>query len=320
MGRIRRALLGALFAGLLPFAGASAQQPPIRLVVGFPPGGGIDLLTRVMATELQSRLNRNVVVENRTGAGGNLAAEAVARAPADGSVLGSIPAGPLVINRHIYRTMPFDPLADFTPISRFAAIPVVILAANDFPPRTIAEFAEWLRAGRPASCGTPGAGTTQHLADVLLLRALGGLDCTIVHYRGTGPALPDLLNGRIQVYTDTVVTGLPPVRDGRARALAIASRNRSALAPEIPTVAETVPGFEADTWLALMGPRGLPETLASQLEATMIAIARDPAVAARLRELGADAVGSTRAELAAAIREGDAKWGVAARAANVTAD
>ena len=325
--RLRRHLPGvlaiALALALAPPAPALAQaarETPIRLIVGFPPGGGIDLLTRVLGQELQARLGRAVAVENRTGAGGNIAAEAVARAPADGSVLGSIPAGPLVINRHIYRSMPFDPLADFTPISRFAAIPVVILAANDFPPRSIEEFAAWLRAGRPAACGTPGAGTTQHLTDMLLLRALGGLDCTIVHYRGTGPALPDLLTGKIQLYTDTVVTGLPPVRDGRARALAIASRQRSALAPEIPTVAETVPGFEADTWLALMAPRGLPEAIAAPLEQAAIAIARDPAVGTRLRELGAEPVGSTRAELAAAIREQDAKWGPVARAAGVTAD
>jgi tripartite-type tricarboxylate transporter receptor subunit TctC len=309
----------ALCALALP-AVAQPQGTPIRLVVGFPPGGGIDLLTRVLGTELQARLNRPVVVENRAGAGGNLAAEIVARAPADGSVLGSIPAGPLVINRHIYRTMQFDPLADFTPISRFAAIPVVILAANDFPPRNIAELAEWLRAGRPAACGTPGAGTTQHLADMLLLRALGNLDCTIVHYRGTGPALPDLLNGRIQVYTDTVVTGLPPTRDGRARALAIASRTRSSLAPDVPTVAETIPGFEAETWLALMGPKGMAEELAARLEAAAIAIARDPAVVAKLRELASEAVGSTRAELAQTIRDQDAMWGPVARAANVTAD
>lgn len=308
----------ALLVGTLP--AAAQTQAPIRLVVGFPPGGGIDLLTRVLGTELQARLNRPVVVENRAGAGGNLAAEIVARAPADGSVLGSIPAGPLVINRHIYRTMQFDPLADFTPISRFAAIPVVILAANDFPPRNIAELAEWLRAGRPAACGTPGAGTTQHLTDMLLLRALGNLDCTIVHYRGTGPALPDLLNGRIQVYTDTVVTGLPPTRDGRARALAIASRTRSSLAPDVPTVAETIPGFEAETWLALMGPKGMAEDLAARLEAAAIAIARDPAVVAKLRELASEAVGSTRAELAQTIRDQDAMWGPVARAANVTAD
>ncbi len=312
-----------LVAALLlpgPTQAQPAREAPVRLVVGFPPGGGIDLLTRVLAQEMQQRLGRPFLVENRAGAGGNLAADLVAKAPPDGSVLGSVPAGPLVINRHIYRSMPFDPLADFTPISRFAAIPVVILAANDFQPRSVAEFAEWLRAGRPAACGTPGAGTTQHLTNMLLLRALGGLDCTIVHYRGTGPALPDLLTGKIQLYTDTVVTGLPPVREGRARALAIASRQRSSLAPEVPTVAETLPGFEAETWLSLVGPRGMPEALAARLEEAAIAVARDPAVIARLQELGAEAVGSTRAALAATIREQDAMWGPVARAAGVTAD
>ena len=318
---MRKALLGLaallVLAAVVP-APASAQEPPIRLIVGFPPGGGIDLLTRVLATALQARLGRTIVVENRPGAGGNLAAEAVARAAPDGSTLGSIPAGPLVINRHIYRTMPFDPLADFTPISRFAEIPVVILAAPAFPPRDLRAMAEAMRT-QPVACGTPGAGTTQHLTDMLLFRALG-VECTIIHYRGTGPALPDLFTNKIQLYTDTVVTGLPPVRDGRARAIAIGSRQRSALAPDIPTIAETVPGFVAGTWLALLGPRGLPSATTARLEAAAIDAARDAGVIARLRELAAEPVGSTGAELAATIRDEDAKWGPAARAAGVTAD
>jgi tripartite-type tricarboxylate transporter receptor subunit TctC len=311
------AILAAFLAGA-PAAAWAQGAPPIRLVVGFPPGGGIDLLTRVMAEGLAARLGRVVVVDNRTGAGGNLAAEAVAKAAPDGSLLGAVPAGPLVINRHIYRSMPFDPIRDLTPISRFAAIPVVVLAAPAFPARDIAGLRAALAAG-PVACGTPGAGTTQHLTLALLMRAMG-TECTVVHYRGTGPALPDLLNGTIQVYVDTVVTGLPPTRDGRARALALASAARSPLAPEIPVIAETVPGVAADTWLALMGPRGLPDAMAATLEAAAVAVARDPAVAARLRELGAEAVGSTRAELAATIAAQDAMWGTVAREARVTAD
>ncbi|WP_140885905.1 Bug family tripartite tricarboxylate transporter substrate binding protein [Muricoccus nepalensis] len=321
------AILGATALALLAAAplraqslagGPSGSQPPIRLIVGFPPGGGIDLLTRVMGEGLSARLGRTVVVENRAGAGGNIAADAVAKAAPDGSVLGAVPAGPLVINRHIYRTMPFDPLADFTPISRFAAIPVVFLAAPRAGITDIASLRAALEKG-PLPCGTPGAGTTQHLAVVLLMREIGR-DCTLVHYRGTGPALPDLLTGTIALYTDTVVTGLPPARDGRARAVAIASPARSALAPEVPVVAESVPGFVAETWLALVGPRGLSEAQAARLEAAMVAIARDPAVAARLRDLAAEPVGSTRAELAETIRAQDAVWGPVARAANVTAD
>lgn len=316
---LRRAV--AVLAVLLLFGPAHAQTqgaPPIRLIVGFPPGGGIDLLTRVMAEGLAARLSRTILVDNRTGAGGNLAADAVAKAAPDGNVLGAVPAGPLVINRHIYRSMPFDPLRDLTPISRFAAIPVVVLGAPGFPARDIAGLRAALRAG-PVPCGTPGAGTTQHLTIALLMRAMGA-ECTVVHYRGTGPALPDLLTGTIQIYVDTVVTGLPPTRDGRARALALASAQRSPLAPEIPVISETVPGVVAETWLALMGPRGLPDALAASLEAAAIAVARDPAVIARLRELGAEAVGSSRVELAAAITAQDAMWGEVAREARVTAD
>jgi tripartite-type tricarboxylate transporter receptor subunit TctC len=312
-----RIALAAL--ALLAAPQANAQtQPPIRLIVGFPPGGGIDLLSRVMGEGLAARLGRTVVVENRTGAGGNIATDAVAKAAPDGNTLGAVPAGPLVINRHIYRSMPFDPLADFTPISRFAAIPVVFLASPRSGITDIASLRAALERG-PLPCGTPGAGTTQHLAVSLLMRELGR-ECTIVHYRGTGPALPDLLTGTIALYTDTVVTGLPPTRDGRARAVAIASPARSALAPEVPVVAESVPGFVAETWLALVGPRGLPDAQVARLEEAMIALARDPAVVARLRELGAEAVGSTRAELAETIRAQDAVWGPVARAAGVTAD
>ena len=317
---MRRPLLATLLALAAPAAAlpARAQQPPIRLVVGFPPGGGIDLLSRLMGEGLAARLGRTVVVENRTGAGGNIAADAVAKAAPDGNTLGAVTAGPLVINRHIYRTMPFDPLADLAPISRFAAIPVVFLATPGAGITDVASLRTALARG-PLPCGTPGAGTTQHLATVMLMRALGA-GCTIVHYRGTGPALPDLLTGTIALYTDTVVTGLPPARDGRARAIGIASPARVSLAPDVPAIAESVPGFVAETWLALMAPRGLPDATAARLEAIMVALARDPAVAARVRELAAEPVGSTRAELAATIRTEDAAWGPVARAANVTAD
>ncbi|WP_207538648.1 Bug family tripartite tricarboxylate transporter substrate binding protein [Sabulicella rubraurantiaca] len=316
---MRRPLL-AFAAALLLSGTALAQQtqPPMRLIVGFPPGGGIDLLTRVMGEELGSRLGRVVVVENRTGAGGNIATDAVAKAAPDGNTLGAVPAGPLVINRHLYRTMPFDPLNDLAPVSRFAAIPVIFMSAPNSGITDMAGLRAALARG-PVPCGTPGAGTTQHLATALLMRALER-DCTIVHYRGTGPALPDLLNGTITTYTDTVVTGLPPTRDGRARALAIASPQRLSFAPDVPTVAETIPGFAAETWLALMAPRGTPEPILARLEQVMREMAREPRVVARLRELGAEAVGSTRAELAETIRSQDAMWAPVVRAAGVSAD
>lgn len=292
----------------------------VRLVVPFPAGGSIDLMSRLMAEALQPRLGRPVIVENRAGAGGNVGAEVLARSAPDGDTLGAIPASVLTVNRHVYRRLPFDPDADFTPLGRFAAFPSVLLAANGYPPRDLRELARATRAGGPPpACGTPGAGTTPHLALVLLLREAGA-ECTVVHYRGTSPALPDLQTGKIQLYMDTALTGLMAARDGRAHALAVTSARRLLLAPEIPAAAETVPDFEVSAWLALAGPRGLPGSVAARLEAAVIGAARNPAVAARLRGLGAEPLGTGATELAAAIREESARWGPVVRTAGVTSE
>ena len=303
---------------------ATGAAPPggrsVRLVVPFPAGGSIDLMSRLLAEALQSRLGRPVVVENRAGAGGNVGTEALARAAPDGDTLGALPANLFTINRHVYRRLPFDPDADFTLLGRFATFPSVLLAANDYAPRDLGELARATRAGGPPpACGTPGAGTTPHLALVLLMREAGA-ECTVVHYRGTGPAMPDLHTGKIQLYVDTALTGLMVARDGRARALAVTSARRSPLAPEIPAAAETVPGFDVSAWLALAGPRGVPGPVAARLEAAVIAAARDPAVAARVNGLGAEPLGTGAAELAATIREESARWGAVVRAAGVTAE
>ncbi|MBY0336943.1 MAG: tripartite tricarboxylate transporter substrate binding protein, partial [Acetobacteraceae bacterium] len=298
---------------------AQAGDPSAaRLLVGLPGGSQVDQVARILAHALTAQLGRPVAVENRTGARGNVAAEEVSRAAPDGSVLGAVSAGTLVLNRHLSRQMGYDPQADLTPISRFAALPLLILTAPQIGPRSIGELSDLLK-GRPGSCGVPGSGTLQHLTLELLLRTLGAR-CDIVHYRGAAAAIPDLLNGSLQVYVESAVTGLPLVRDGRARLLAVTSRARPALLPETPTVAETVPGFEAETWVALMGPRGMAESLVARLEAATMAAARDPAVVQRLRAMSAEPIGGTRAELAATIRAQDSIWGPVARAAGVTTD
>jgi tripartite-type tricarboxylate transporter receptor subunit TctC len=303
---------------------ATGVAPPggrsVRLLVPFPAGGSIDLMSRLLAEALQPQLGRPIVVENRAGAGGNVGAEALARAAPDGDTLGAIPASVFTVNRHVYRRLPFDPDADFTPLGRFAAFPSVLLAANDYAPRDLGELAQAIRAGGPPpACGTPGAGTTPHLALVLLLREVGA-ECTVVHYRGTGPAMPDLQTGKIQLYMDTALAGLTTARDGRARALAVTSARRLPLAPEIPAAAETAPGFNVSAWLALAGPRGLPGPVAARLEAALVEAARNPMVAARLVSLGAEPLGTGAAELAATIREESARWGPVVRDAGVTAE
>lgn len=300
-------------------ATASADgREAIRLLIGLPPGSGVDQVARIFAEALGQRLFRPVLAENRTGARGNVAAEEVARALPDGNTLGFVTSTTLLLSRHLSRQMGYDPQADLTPISRFASLPMLVLGPPGQGVRTLAELTEVLRA-RPGTCGTPGAGTAQHLALELLIRSVGAR-CDFVHFRGLAGALPELLNGSVQVYVEAAVIGLPLMREGRVRLLAVTSRTRSALLPETPTVAETVPGFEAETWMALMGPRGLPDSVLAKLEAAAIAVARDTVVVQRLRALSAEPIGGTRSELAATIRAQDSIWGPVARAAGLTTD
>lgn len=309
--------LAAQPAPAVPAAGAEGPRPS-RLLIGLPPGGGVDQVARLLADGLSRQLGQPWLAENRTGARGNVAAEEVSRAEPDGSLLGAIGSGTLVLNRHLSRQMGYDPQTDLTPISRFAALPLLVMGGGRDGPRNLADLLDNLRS-RTMSCGTPGAGSLAHLALELLLRTTG-TRCDIVHYRGVTGAVQDLLQGGLQVYVDSAVIGLPLVRDGRARIIAFTSRARSALHPDVPTVGETVPGFEAEIWIALMGPKGMADSLVARIEAAAIAVARDPAVVHRLRAMSAEPVGGTRAELAATIRAQDSIWGPVARAAGIAAD
>ncbi len=298
----------------------AARDPatPIRLLVGMPPDSATDQIARAFAAAFARELGQPVEVDNRTGARGNLAAEAVARAAPDGATLGIVSASTLLLNRHLSRQMGYDPQADLTPISRLASTPLIVLTGSASGIRSLGDLADNLKA-RPSTCGAAGPGSVQHLVLELLLRTMNAR-CDVVHFRGMRGAIPELISGGIQVYVESAVIGLPLVREGSLRPLAITSRTRSALLPEVPTVGESIAGFEAESWLALMGPRGLAEALLVRLEAAAIAAAREPAVVERLRMLGVDPVGGTSAELAATIRAQDSIWGPVARAAGVTAD
>ncbi len=292
----------------------AAPAGAVRLLVGFGLGSNTDWIARIAAEVLRDRLHRPVYVENLPGRAAAVAAEAVARAMPDGATLGLFPAS-LATVRHISRDIAFDPLADFTPLSLVATAPSVVLVAPGHPARDLRSLAAALRTAPDTPCATPGEGSFLHLSTVLLMRMLGAT-CRVVHYVEPAQALADLAAGRVQIYLNNAPTSLMAAREGRARALAVTSRERPAAAPELPTVGETAPGFEAVGWFALLGPRGLPEALASRLEQAATAIARDPTAVRRLRVLGAEPVGGSAAELAAMLRAEDAKWGRAARAAD----
>ncbi len=320
----RRALvaLSAVLTTTAPSFGRAASWPdrPIRWIVGFPPGGAPDLLTRILARRLEPEIRQTVVVENRPGAAGNLAASVLARAAPDGLTFGTLFAATLAVNRHVYPNLPFDPRRDFTLISEFARFPSAVMVHPSVPASSVAELGAWMKAQEvPPICATPGAGVIPHLATEMLLQRLG-TRCEMVHYRGNPDALRDLAAGRAQVMIDAFPTALPLIRDGQARAVAVTSTRRSPLTPALPAVAETLPGFETASWLAVGGPAGVPEAITARMGAAVIAAARDPDTARRFAALGAEAIGSTRKELVARVAAEDERWGKLVRARGITAE
>ena len=314
----RRALLLGLPAlPLARHARAALPGRPIRLVVGMPPGAVPDLLTRLLAERLQARLGRTLVVENRSGAAGNLAAAALAHAAPDGGTIGTLLGATLAINRHLYPSLPFDPQHDFTPLVRFARFPGAVLTHPATPVETVEELGVWLRSlPRPALVATPGAGTVPHLAAEMLVRRLGA-PAEMAHYRGDADPLRDLAAGRVALMVAPLPGALPQIAAGRARGIAVTAPRRSALAPDLPAVAETLPDFEAQSWLALGGPAGLPETVADRLSAALAEALADPALRDRFAALGAEVAGETGEALAATIAAEDARWGAVIRAAGL---
>lgn len=319
---LRRAAL-ALAAGLALATPALTEEAPrdarpIRWLVGLPAGSGPDMLTRVLAERLAPRLGRPIVVENRPGAAGNLAAATLARAPADGGTLGTLLAATVAINRHLYPDLGFDPARDFTPISHFASFPGVLLVHPSVPVETLDDFAGWVRAQpRAPLCATGGAGVVPHLALAWLMREIGGR-CDFVHYRGSPEAQRDLMAGRVPVLLDGLPTSLPGLSGGQSRGVAVTSLRPSPLAPDLPTIAARLPGFEALSWIAVGAPAGLAEPLAARIEAAVAEAMTDPALLARFRALGVEPAASGRAALAARIAAEDARWGALVREVGIT--
>ena len=319
----RRGLIGALLVA--PALAARAQptwpERPVRFVVPFPPGGSNDIVARLLADALRERLGQPFLVENRAGAGGNIGADAVAKSAPDGHTL-LISAPPaLVINEHLYRSMPFSPERDLLPVALVASVPVVLIVPADSPARSLAELiALAKREPGKLSFGSSSIGGTNHLAGELL-KGMAGIDIVHVPYRGAAPAMTDLIAGRLQLYFDNMPGVLPQVREGRVRALAVAGAQRAAALPELPTMAEAgLPGFEASSWFGMAAPAGTPPALAERINAAVLAALADPALRERLATAGAepdalDAAGFTR--FVAAER---GRWGRVVQASGARAD
>ena len=299
--------LGVTLAGLGAPAGAQGfPTKPIRLVVTFPAAGAPDLLARLFADKAQ--LGQPVVVDNVAGAGGNIGADKVAKSPADGYTLVMGTVGTHSINGALYPKMPYDMVKDFTPVAHVASAPNLLVVTNDLPVKSVAELIAYMKANpNKLSFGSPGIGSSVHVSGELF-KSLTGTTMQHVPYKGRQFAIPDLVGGQIQLMFDNMPSALPMAKDGKIRALAVTTAKRSAAAPELPTVAETVPGFEATTWFAMFAPAGTPPAVVARINAEMQRVFKLPDVVDKLKTLGLEPWISTPAELAKYQASEIVKW------------
>ena len=300
----RRARRASLVAALCGFAfglctgTASAQgypSKPIRLIVTFPAAGAPDILARLFADKAQ--FGQPVVVDNVPGAGGNIGADKVAKAPADGYTLVMGPVGTHSINGAVYPKMPYDMVKDFAPVAHVASAPNLLVVTNELPVKSVAELISYMKANpNKLSFGSPGIGTSVHVSGELF-KSLTGTSMQHVPYKGRQFAIPDLVGGQIQVMFDNMPSALPLAKEGKIRALAQTTAKRSAAAPDVPTVAETVPGFEATTWFAMFAPAGTPKEVVARINAELQRVFKLPDVVDKLKTLGLEPWISTPEEL-----------------------
>src|SRR6266704_1316635 len=318
----RRFLLAAAF-GLALCASAHAQDypaRPIRIVVPYPAGGSADLLPRIFAEKLGAKWGQAVLVENRPGAGGNIGAEFVYKADPDGYTLFATAPGPLVVNQNLFRKLAFDP-SQFVPVSVMAAIPNVLLVNPGVPARTVDELIAYATANPGKfNYASQGNGTTSHLTAELFKSMAGNLQITHVPYKGTAPALADLLGGQVDMMCDNLGVSLPHVKSGKLKALAVASRKRFAALPDVPALAETLPGFESQAWFGIVGPPKTPAAIADKVSSAVMEVLKLPDVQKRLADLSAEPMGLGPGETAAFMKQETERWGAVIRAAGVKLD
>ena len=309
MNKYRGAAL--LLAMALASVGGWAQQypsKPVRIVVPFAPGGATDIVTRVVAQRLSDLWAQSVVVDNRAGAGGNIGADIVAKAAPDGYTVLMTSGSIVTANQHIYKRMPFDPSRDLAAVTNVASGPQIIAVNAAFSAKTLKELIDLARAkAKSLTFGSAGIATQTHLAAESFAFA-AGIDVTHIPYKGEGPALIDLLAGQIQFVTPNLSAAIGFVQQGKIRALAVTSKERAKQVPNVPTVAETLPGFENLGWFGFMAPTGTPKTVIGKLHEDTVKVLQSTDVRARFEQLGMVAVGNSPEEFARAIREETARW------------
>jgi tripartite-type tricarboxylate transporter receptor subunit TctC len=311
----RRTLLAA--AAALPWIPSAARAQaagwpnrPVRIIVAFPPGQATDQAARALAQRLSETMGQQFVVENRPGAASIIGSEAAARAPNDGYTLFMGSSGSLAVNPGMYAKLPYDPIRDFVPIGLALKVPFFLVVNPSVPARSVAELVAYLKANPgKVNFGTAGNGASNHLS-AEYFRSVAGVDMVHVPYKGSPPAVTDLLGGQISVMFETGPLTVPHVKTGKLRALAVASAQRSSALPELVTIAESgYPGFEAVGWAGLLAPAGTPREIVTRVNAEMVRSLAMPELKERFVAMGAELVSSTPEEFDAYIRSETAKWG-----------
>jgi tripartite-type tricarboxylate transporter receptor subunit TctC len=325
MNRLLSLTLGGLIGLALVASSALAQATyptrPIRLIVPFAPGGTTDVLARIIGERLHKALGQPIVIENRGGAGGNIGADAVAKAAPDGYTLLMGTVGTHAINPSLYPKMPFEPLTDFAPVAFVAAVPnVMVVSPKAVKATTVQEFIAEAKKSGQFSVASSGVGSSIHLTGELF-KQVTGLDMTHVPYRGAGPALNDLMGGQVQVMFDNLPSSIQHVRAGTLRALAVSSANRAPALPDVPTLAESgLAGFEATSWFALFVPKGTPAEIVAKLNAEVRNALSTPEVKKRVEDLGAEIRLVSPDELMAYVRQEHEKWGKVVKTSGAKAE
>ncbi len=316
-------LCASAVACSLVVANAGAQTYPnrtIRLVSPYAPGGGTDLVARVIAQKLTEALGQSVVVDNRPGAGGVLGADSVVRSAPDGYTILFASPSPMVVAPHLMKTMPYDPFKDLIPITLISVVPAIMAVHPSLPVKTVKDFIA-LAKSKPGqlSYSSSGNGGTGHLAGALF-DAKTGTHMVHVPYKGTAPATTALISGEVSVTFGDIVAIVPFVKTGRVRAIAVAALKRNALFPDLPTIAETIPGYTAGPWYGLLVPAKTPPEIVARLNKEAVGVLRAADTKASLASMGAEPIGSTPAEFTALMRDETERWGKLIRDANIKAD
>jgi tripartite-type tricarboxylate transporter receptor subunit TctC len=315
--------IAALVVSLWPATSAGQSYPvkPIRMIVPFPPGGGVDFMGRIVGQRLAERVGQQVLIDNRAGANGITGLQVLMAAPADGYTIASASAGPLAVNPHVYRNLPYDPLRDFTIIARVVDFPLLLLVHPSLPVKNVTELIALART-RPdqLSYASSGSGNSDHLASELF-KSMAKIKMVHIPYKGSGPSTVALLAGEVPVMFSSIPPVLAHVRANRLRALGVGSGKRVPSQPEFPTIAESgLPGYEAYSWGGIIGPANLPKDVVQRLNRDIVDVLRMKDVAERLLAGGTVPTPSTPEEFAAHIRSELKKWGEVAKAANIRAD